>query len=240
MSLFLACSPDEDDTTSGGNNNNSGDNIVELPFTEDFSSNELNENYKIINYEKMTHIPDNEKTAGWKLSKKKTLLLANFKQGVDVYNKDSRIELIKTNLKDYKTVSFKFSYYVNASFYIGNLNDDGTPKNTHGPGGGTPFKPDGKQCGDPEKPQTEGGMDLRVVVKEDGGDWVPVWWEENDPHCKPSTKVKLLKEDSKINLLKVDVDLSAYVNKTVTIGFWVIGSDGAFAYVDDIHISGTK
>ncbi len=147
------------------------------------------------------------------------------------YIADSKMELITADLTKYKKITFSFDYQADARFFLGHYF---TSENKY------KYSWDGKEwiefnAGD----QEDGGIDLRIAVKEGSGNWVTEWHEKDDPNY-----VFMVNDDDNpteiyTNTQKghFDLDLSKYAGKTdITIAIWVIGGDSNTCGVDNLKI----
>ncbi len=117
------------------------------------------------------------------------------------FKNDSRLELGEFDLSSYASSKISFDFKADYDFFVTDEYNGGDHV-------------------------TEGGMDIKLVVKEGAGEWTMVWHEADT-----------LQEGNSGG--KATVDLSAYVgagHTAVKIAFWVIGEDGDVSGVDNIKL----
>ena len=77
-------------------------------------------------------------------------------------------------------------------------------------------------------------FDIKVNVREDGGEWVTV--KDFAEDCKDMTAIEMLSVNPYMALLRQQVDLSAYTGKKIQIAYQYVGNDGNSSYIDNIRV----
>ncbi len=173
---------------------------ADVLLSEDFQDKEDLSAYTIVNNELI------QDTAGeWKikaLGNGSKYASCNVSSGN--FKNDSRLELGEFDLSTYTGANISFDFGAMYTYYV--------------------------QTGTGGEHVEEGGMDLKLVVKDGEGEWTMLWHEADT-----------LPEN--VDNAKATVDLSAYVgagHTAVKVAFWVIGLDGAWTTVDNIKLIGIK